>query len=383
MMRSGGGDEQEQEEEEEEDSAVPELIALSPPSAVREKASVPVTIITGFLGAGKSTLVSYVANREHGLKFAIIANEFGDSMDIEELVVKDGADGTVLEGNLFALRNGCICCTVKDDLVTTLEALLSQRNLYDYILIETTGLANPGPVASCLWLDEELESALKLDGIVTVVDAKNISPHLDAWENHEMSDRHHSEATVQLACADRIIINKCDLIGCDDLDRLKRRIRAINGIAQVACTQKSEVDLRWILNIQAFDPLVLESAMVSPDESCCSGGKCTVHRLDVSTLSVESSRMLSRRRLERWMGNLLWEEHSEGQMLYRIKGLMYLDEDSERRHVLQGVYDVFDISASTPWDVDESPRSKLVFIGINLNAQSLDSQMRLCEIDPS
>ncbi|CBJ26290.1 conserved unknown protein [Ectocarpus siliculosus] len=230
-----------------------------PPTA---PGAVPVTIVTGFLGAGKTTLLNYILTQDHGRRIAVIENEVGDSMDIESLIAKDGADGSVLADNLFELRNGCICCAVKDDLVTTLEMLLQRRNKFDYVIIETTGLANPGPVASVFWLDEALESALRLDSIVTLVDAKNFVRQLQrvpgegaeaGAEGEEQSGkRPKNEAAMQVAYADRVLINKSDLVSTETLDDVVGRVRTINALAEVRCTKRSAVDLAWILDTECF-----------------------------------------------------------------------------------------------------------------------------------
>ncbi|CAM9161281.1 unnamed protein product [Ectocarpus sp. 12 AP-2014] len=230
-----------------------------PPTA---PGAVPVTIVTGFLGAGKTTLLNYILTQDHGRRIAVIENEVGDSMDIESLIAKDGADGSVLADNLFELRNGCICCAVKDDLVTTLEMLLQRRNKFDYVIIETTGLANPGPVASVFWLDKALESALRLDSIVTLVDAKNFVRQLQrvpgqgaeaGAEGEEQSGtRPRNEAAMQVAYADRVLVNKSDLVSTETLDDVVGRVRTINALAEVRCTKRSAVDLAWILDTECF-----------------------------------------------------------------------------------------------------------------------------------
>eukprot|EP00611_Tribonema_gayanum_P020659 TRINITY_DN3812_c0_g1_i3.p1 TRINITY_DN3812_c0_g1~~TRINITY_DN3812_c0_g1_i3.p1 ORF type:complete len:248 (-),score=79.71 TRINITY_DN3812_c0_g1_i3:532-1275(-) len=202
--------------------------------------AVPVTILTGFLGSGKTTLLNYVLTQDHGKRIAVIENEFGDSMDIEQLIAKDGMDGSVLADNLFELRNGCICCTVKDDLVTTLETLLQQRSKFDYIIIETTGLANPGPVAACFWLDDALESALRLDAIITVVDAKNIARYLDESR----------EAALQIAFADRLLLNKSDLVSAARVAALSARLRGINAACDIEVTHRCAIDLDKVLDLR-------------------------------------------------------------------------------------------------------------------------------------
>ncbi|CAM9539195.1 unnamed protein product, partial [Choristocarpus tenellus] len=417
---------------------------------------VPVTILTGFLGSGKTTLLNYILTQHHGYRIAVIENEFGDSMEIEKLIAKNGVDGSLLADNLFELKNGCICCTVKDDLVTTLETLLERRGKFDYIIIETTGLANPGPVASMFWLDEALESALRLDGIVTVVDAKNIWRHLrpnsiasddgdsetvDSTSGNKSKAKYTNEATMQIAFADRIIVNKIDLVGESELNDLNKEMQIINSVAGVHCTQRSVVDIGWILNIRSFNPeiiLAIDPALrdqhhgidkegagppmeqdrmpKTGDElsscSCHTGDTCKdskntvstkcytencstcqvaneavprLHHPKVTTHSVECVGDADLAVLERWIGELLWEEGGgEGVKetvpeVYRLKGLVSVEGRGEK-FVVQGVADLFEVtpSASAMWEDGEERRCKLVFIGKHLRVKDLDNGLRAC-----
>jgi G3E family GTPase len=247
---------------------------------------VPVTILTGFLGSGKTTLIQYILRSpDHGKKIAVIENEFSGSsaanisgasklsgilaekegLNIETLIAREGTKGDNLI-DLIELPNGCICCTVKDSLVETLEALLEQKRELDYIIIECSGMANPGPIASIFWLDDALESRLRLDGIVTCVDARNVKMQLSETSSNQNSEHGNvlggDEAAQQIAYADRIIVNKVDLLpnkpksngGSESLEEVIGQIRAINRTAPIRTTTFSQIDnLTWILDANCFD----------------------------------------------------------------------------------------------------------------------------------
>ena len=200
------------------------------------EARVPVTVLTGFLGAGKTTLLNRVLTENHGKKIAVIENEFGEIGIDNDLVI--GA-----EEEIFEMNNGCICCTVRGDLIRILGHLMKRRDKFDYIMVETTGMADPGPVAQTFYVDDDMQEKLKLDGIVTVVDAKHI------WEHIDDSD----EAKEQVAFADVILLNKIDLVAPEDLDRLEARIKSMNSMAKVFRTRDAVVEMDSILNVGGFN----------------------------------------------------------------------------------------------------------------------------------
>lgn len=196
---------------------------------------IPVTVLTGFLGSGKTTLLNRLLTAQHGKRIAVIENEFGEVGIDHELVVNTDEE-------IFEMNNGCICCTVRGDLIRILGHLLKRRERFDYILIETTGLANPGPVAQTFVMDAELQEQLRLDGIVTLVDAKHIQQHLDDSD----------EAQQQVAFADVLLINKTDLVSPAELDELERRLRRMNAQAKLHRTRQAELPLEAVLNIGGF-----------------------------------------------------------------------------------------------------------------------------------
>eukprot|EP01041_Mallomonas_annulata_P001574 gene1574-3045_t len=219
---------------------IPDLVEI--PSS--ESKVIPVTILTGFLGSGKTTLLNHILTAYHGKKIAVIENEFSDGLGIEKMIAKNGVDGSDISG-FFELNNGCICCSVKDDLLKTLEQLILHKSKFDYILIETTGVANPGPIISALWADEEMESSLRLDGVITIVDALNLEYYLK-------SNNTAKDVCVQIAFADRILLNKIDLVSQEQISSIESRIRQINALAEVRQTSFSNVSPDWVLDINGF-----------------------------------------------------------------------------------------------------------------------------------
>src|SRR5262245_30323964 len=197
---------------------------------------VPVTVLTGLLGAGKTTLLKHVLTRNHGKRIAVIENEFGEIGIDHELVINSDEE-------IFEMNNGCLCCTVRGDLIRILGNLMKRRTQFDYILVETTGLADPGPVAQTFFSDEEMKDNFRLDGIVTLVDARHVEMHLNAYR----------ECQEQIAFVDNIHLNKTDMVLKEQLDAIERRIRSMNAVAQIHRTEQANIPIAEVLNIRAFD----------------------------------------------------------------------------------------------------------------------------------
>ena len=316
-------------------------------------AQVPVTVLTGYLGAGKTTLLNRILSEQHGKKYAVIVNEFGELGVDNDLVVN--ADEEV-----FEMNNGCICCTVRGDLIRIIEGLMKRKDKFDGILVETTGLADPGPVAQTFFTDDDVKAKTRLDAIVTVIDAKHFFGQLEQG----------SEAEQQVAFADVILLNKTDLVSAEELAKVEDRIRGINRYARIFHTQKSQIELEAILDKGAFDlGRILE---FEPD--FLHSGHDHNHEEEVASLSLTADRPVDPDRFQKWMGALL---QIKGADIFRSKGILAID-GAPRRYVYQGVHMMMDSAWGTPWKDGEKRSSKLVFIGRNLDGDNLQRGFEEC-----
>nr|AFK35605.1 unknown [Lotus japonicus] len=341
--------------------------------SVSQQSSVGVTLITGYLGAGKSTLVNHILNSQHGKRIAVILNEFGEEIGVERAMINEGDGGAMVE-EWVELANGCICCTVKHSLVQALEQLVQRKERLDHILLETTGLANPAPLASVLWLDEQLESDVKLDSIVTVVDAKNVRLQID---QHRRSSS-YPEAYFQIAFADIIILNKVDLVsaeGSGALKELEEEIHNINSLVEIIHSVKCQVDLSKILNRHAYDTARAPHLETLLEESCSLSTK-KLHDSGVRTICISEQKTIDIDKTRIWLEEILWEKKYDMDV-YRCKGVLSV-QNSDQLHTLQAVRELYEIVPARKWEREENRMNKIVFIGHNLKEDVLIHSFRAC-----
>jgi G3E family GTPase len=355
-----------------------EFVNVSPDTRI------PATIITGFLGSGKTTLLNHILTADHGKRIAVIENEFGE-VDIDGSLVAAKTTGAE---DIVMLNNGCLCCTVRGDLVRMIAELVSKKKgKFDHIVIETTGLANPAPIIQTFYAEDQVFNEVKLDGVVTLVDAKHAHLHLDEVKPKGIVN----EAIEQIAYADRIIVNKTDLVGEPEVNSLVQRIRTINGLANLKKTEFGKVNLDYVLGIGGFDLERIESAVDLESEKedhdhhhhhddhkhdHHDGHHSHDHTHDpgVSSVSVVCEGSLDLEKANMWLGTLLLERSED---IYRMKGILSV-QGMDERFVFQGVHDLFEGSVDRPWESDEPRINKIVFIGKNLDKEEIEVGFKAC-----
>lgn len=330
------------------------------------KGAVPVTLVTGFLGAGKTTLLHNLLTSPRGKNMAVLVNEIGQELGVEEDIVRERAIGTgTAIQRWIELGNGCICCSVKGNFVQALEMLLETDPQLQCIVVETTGMANPGPVATALWTDEELEAGVSLDSIVTLVDAKNLLHQLEECK---------SEAESQIAFADVLIVNKVDLVDLRALERVRKTLRTINRRAVLFETVRSQLSIEHVLDRREY--AMKDDGSFDAKWKVTSGDDEAVHTESVRTVGVSLVPPVDLEKVRTFLDELLWEE-GRSQHVYRMKAILNV-QGSTRRYVLQAVRELYDIVEGRPWNEDEARESRMVVIGRTLDPTDLEQRFRKC-----
>ncbi|MBY2986238.1 GTP-binding protein [Rhizobium leguminosarum] len=354
---------------------------------------IPVTVLTGYLGAGKTTLLNRILSENHGKKYAVIVNEFGEIGIDNDLIVESDEE-------IYEMNNGCVCCTVRGDLIRVVEGLMRRPGRFDGIIVETTGLADPVPVAQTFFMDDDVRAKTELDAVVALVDAKHLPLRL----------KDSREAEDQIAFADVVIINKSDLVTPEELDVIEDIVRAINPAARVYKTSRSGVDLARVLDQGAFnleralenDPHFLEQGH---DDHVCGpdcdhdhhhhdhdhqhgdhghdhhhhgahqhGAMSAIHDVTVQSVSLRGAEM-NPERFFPWIQKVT---QTQGPNILRLKGIIAFKDDPER-YVVQGVHMIIEGDHQRPWKEGEKHESRLVFIGRELDREKLEASFKACE----
>lgn len=342
-----------------------------------EQHKIPVTVLTGYLGAGKTTLLNRILSENHGRRYAVIVNEFGEIGIDNDLIVESDEE-------IYEMNNGCICCTVRGDLIRVVEGLMRRADRFDAIIVETTGLADPVPVAQTFFMDDDVRAKTMLDAVIAVVDARHLPLRL----------KDSREAEDQIAFADVVLLNKTDLVSRPELAAVEATVRAINPSAVIYHTQKAEIALDKILDRGAFD---LQRALDNdphfldhghPGHAC--GPDCdhhhdhghdhhhhdhsaALHDVTVQSVSLRTG-ALKPDRFFPWLQQIT---QTQGPNILRLKGIIAFDGD-DKRYVVQGVHMILEGDHQRPWKEGEKRESRLVFIGRELDAEKLKTGFEAC-----
>jgi len=344
-----------------------------------EKRKIPVTVLTGYLGSGKTTLLNRILSESHGKKYAVIVNEFGEINIDSDLIVESDEE-------IYEMNNGCICCTVRGDLVRVVEGLMRRPGRFDAIIVETTGLADPVPVAQTFFMDDDVRAKAELDAVVALVDAKHLPLRL----------KDSREAEDQIAFADVVLINKTDLVEASDLTAIEATIRKINPSATIHHTSRAQIALDKILQRGAFDlkrilendPHFLEVAQATHSHDDCDhdhhhhdhdhdhhhGHVNPAHDVTVQSVSLLGGEM-NPNLFFTWLQQVT---QAQGPDILRLKGIIAFKDDPER-YVVQGVHMILEGDHQRAWRDDEARASRLVFIGRNLDEAALKADFQACQ----
>ena len=353
---------------------------------------IPVTVLTGYLGAGKTTLLNRILSENHGRKYAVIVNEFGEIGIDNDLIVESDEE-------IYEMNNGCVCCTVRGDLIRVVEGLMRRPGRFDAIIVETTGLADPVPVAQTFFMDDDVRAKTELDAVVALVDAKHLPLRL----------KDSREAEDQIAFADVVLLNKTDLVTPEELAKIEATVRVINPSARIYRTQRSEIDLSKVLDQGAFnleralenDPHFLDHDHHDHDHAC--GPDCDhdhhhhhdhdhhhhdhdhhdhhhhdapspIHDVTVQSVSLRGGEM-NPDRFFPWIQKIT---QTDGPNILRLKGIIAFPGD-EQRYVVQGVHMIIEGDHQRDWKEGEKRESRLVFIGRELDREKLERTFKACE----